>query len=78
MLASRTSPSPSGRSTSRRWTAWLRNSPGFDGVIDFDKVVRDPAAPTKLRAEYDSGDHIHMNDAGYQAMANSIPLQLVR
>jgi lysophospholipase L1-like esterase len=58
--------------------AWLRNSPGFDGVIDFDKVVRDPAAPSKLRAEYDAGDHIHMNDAGYQAMANSIPLQLVR
>ncbi|MEV6288193.1 SGNH/GDSL hydrolase family protein [Kribbella sp. NPDC051770] len=58
--------------------SWLRNSHTFDGVIDFDKVVRDPAAPTKLNAAFDSGDHIHMNDAGYQAMANSIPLQLVR
>jgi lysophospholipase L1-like esterase len=58
--------------------SWLRNSHEFDGVIDFDKVVRDPAAPTKLKAAYDAGDHIHLTDAGYQAMANSIPLQLVR
>ncbi|GAB3836626.1 SGNH/GDSL hydrolase family protein [Kribbella italica] len=58
--------------------SWLRNSHTFDGVIDFDRVLRDPAAPSKLNAAYDSGDHIHPNDAGYQAMANSIPLQLVR
>jgi lysophospholipase L1-like esterase len=58
--------------------AWLRSTHEFDGVIDFDKVVRDPAAPSKLKASYDAGDHIHLTDAGYQAMANSIPLQLVR
>ncbi|GAA1608121.1 SGNH/GDSL hydrolase family protein [Kribbella sancticallisti] len=57
---------------------WLRGQHEFDGVIDFDQAVRDPAAPEKLRAEYDGGDHIHFNDAGYQAMANAIPLQLVR
>lgn len=57
---------------------WLRNQHEFDGVIDFDKAVRDPSAPEKLLAAYDGGDHIHMNDVGYQAMADSIPLQLVR
>jgi lysophospholipase L1-like esterase len=57
---------------------WLRTQHEFDGVIDFDKAVRDPASPDKVLAAYDGGDHIHMNDAGYQAMANSIPLQLVR
>ncbi|GAA3553742.1 SGNH/GDSL hydrolase family protein [Kribbella ginsengisoli] len=57
---------------------WLRNQHEFDGVIDFDKAVRDPSAPEKLLAAYDGGDHIHLNDAGYQAMADSIPLQLVR
>jgi lysophospholipase L1-like esterase len=49
----------------------------FDGVVDFDQVLRDPAAPSKVKAEFDSGDHIHPNDAGAAAMANSIPLNLV-
>ncbi|NEA34116.1 SGNH/GDSL hydrolase family protein [Streptomyces sp. SID13031] len=57
---------------------WLRTQDEFDGIIDFDKAVRDPASPDKLLAAYDGGDHIHMSDAGYQAMANSIPLKLVR
>ena len=47
-------------------------------MIDFDQAVRDPQAPSKLRADFDGGDHIHLNDAGYQAMANAVPLQLVR
>jgi lysophospholipase L1-like esterase len=41
-------------------------------VIDFDKAVRDPADPLRMAAAYDSGDHLHPNDAGYRAMANSI------
>jgi lysophospholipase L1-like esterase len=49
----------------------------FDAVVDFDKVLRDPAAPSKLKAEYDSGDHIHPNDAGNKAMADAIPLGLL-
>jgi len=56
---------------------FLRHNHEFDGVIDFDAVLRDPAHPSKLKAEFDSGDHIHPNDAGNQAMANSIPLQFV-
>ncbi|MGH3759440.1 GDSL-type esterase/lipase family protein [Actinophytocola sp.] len=49
----------------------------FDAVADFDKVLRDPADPTKLKPEFDSGDHIHPNDAGSKAMAETIPLNLI-
>jgi lysophospholipase L1-like esterase len=45
-------------------------------VIDFDAAVRDPSHPTRILPAYDSGDHLHPNDAGYQAMANSIDLSL--
>ncbi len=55
---------------------WIRTSGWFDAVIDFEKVVRDPSAPTKLLPAYDSGDHLHPNDAGYAAMGNSIDLRL--
>lgn len=55
---------------------FIRNSGDFDAVIDFDKVMRDPAHPTQIRPEFDSGDHLHPNDAGYKAMANSIDLGL--
>lgn len=56
---------------------WIRSGGGFDAVIDFDKVVADPAHPRLIRAEYDSGDHLHPNDAGYEAMANSVDLELL-
>ena len=58
--------------------AWIRTSGEFDAVIDFDQVVRDPAHPTKLLPAFDSGDHLHPNDAGYKAMADSIDLRLFR
>ena len=57
---------------------WIRTSNTFDAVIDFDKLVRDPHQPTKMRAEYDSGDHVHPSAAGYKAMADSIPLGVLR
>ena len=53
---------------------WIRSSHAFDGVIDFDKAVRDPARPDRLRPAFDSGDHLHPGDAGYQAMAEAIDL----
>ncbi len=49
-------------------------SGAFDGVVDFDAVVRDPANPKHVRAEYDHGDHLHPNDAGYRAMADAVDL----
>ena len=58
--------------------AWIRSSNSYDAVIDFEAVVKDPAAPTQLLATLDSGDHLHPNDAGYQAMANAIDLPTVQ
>jgi len=57
---------------------WIRGSDEFDAVIDFDRAVRDPANPTRMLPTYDSGDHLHPNDLGMQAMANAIPLELFR
>ena len=56
--------------------AWIRGSSGYDAVIDFDAAVRDPANPRFMLAAYDSGDTLHPNSAGYQAMANAVPLTL--
>jgi lysophospholipase L1-like esterase len=55
---------------------WIRTSGAYDGVIDFDMVTRDPAATTRLLPAYDSGDHLHPNDAGYRAMGESVDLKL--
>ncbi len=55
---------------------FIRTSGTFDDVIDFDKVVRDPSHPTQLLPAYDSGDHLHPNDAGYKAMGGAIDLSL--
>jgi lysophospholipase L1-like esterase len=57
---------------------WIRTGGAFDGVIDFDQVIRDPARPTRMLLKYDSGDHLHPNDAGMAAMANAIPLDLFK
>lgn len=56
--------------------AWIRTSGEYDDVIDFDRVLRDPNSPSKILALYDSGDHGHPTDAGYQALANAIDLRL--
>ena len=55
---------------------FVRRSGAYDAVIDFDAVLRDPAQPTRLRPEYDSGDHVHPNDLGHRAMAEAIDLKL--
>lgn len=56
--------------------AWIRKTGEFDGVLDFDAAVRDPNRPTQLLPAYDSGDHLHVNDAGNVAQGNAIPLAL--
>jgi lysophospholipase L1-like esterase len=55
---------------------WIRTSGAFDAVIDFDALVRDPENPKRLRPEFDSGDHVHPNDRGNQAMADAIDLSI--
>ncbi|MFP8885066.1 SGNH/GDSL hydrolase family protein [Streptomyces mangrovi] len=57
---------------------WIRTSGEYDGVIDFDWALRDPADPERLLPRYDSGDHLHPSDAGAEAMANAVPLRLLR
>ncbi|GGP21085.1 SGNH/GDSL hydrolase family protein [Silvimonas iriomotensis] len=56
---------------------WIRTSQAFDGVIDFDAQLRDPANPLRLNAAYDSGDHLHPGDAGNQAMADAVDLNVL-
>lgn len=48
---------------------WIRESGAFDAIVDFDRLLRDPSRPSRLAPRYDSGDHLHPNDAGYRAMA---------
>lgn len=55
---------------------WIRTSGAFDAVVDFEKVMHDPANPDRLLPAYDSGDHLHPNDAGYKAMAAALDLSL--
>jgi len=56
---------------------WIRAAGHFDGVVDFDRIMADPAHPDRLRPDYDSGDHLHPSPAGYRAMADAIPLGLL-
>jgi lysophospholipase L1-like esterase len=55
---------------------WIRTSGAFDAVVDFDAATRDPNHPKRLRPEFDPGDHLHPNDAGYTAMAAAIDLSI--
>ncbi len=55
---------------------WIRTAHAADAVIDWDAALRDPAQPGRLNPVYDSGDHLHPNDAGYRAMAAAIDLNL--
>ncbi|GAA1772141.1 SGNH/GDSL hydrolase family protein [Streptomonospora arabica] len=57
---------------------WIRTSGEYDAVIDFAKAMRDPDDPLRLNPAYDSGDHLHPNDAGMAAMADAVPSGLLR
>jgi lysophospholipase L1-like esterase len=54
---------------------WIRTSGAFDTVIDFDRVIADPSR-SAIATSYDSGDHLHPNDAGYRAMGEAVDLKL--
>ncbi|MFC0135414.1 hypothetical protein CR105_14660 [Massilia eurypsychrophila] len=57
---------------------WIRTTTELDGVIDFDRALQNPSNPLALRPGYDSGDRLHPNNYGYQAMGNAISLELFR
>jgi lysophospholipase L1-like esterase len=67
---------PEGEAKRQMLNKWIRSSGAYDGVIDFDMITRDPAAPTKFLPAYDSGDHLHPGDAGYKAMGDAVDLAL--
>jgi lysophospholipase L1-like esterase len=70
--------SPAAEAIRQTVNKWIRTSGAFDGYIDFDLAMRSLTDPHALNPTYDSGDHIHPNDAGMQAMANAINLHLLR
>jgi lysophospholipase L1-like esterase len=69
---------PGGEAERQKINAWIRTSHAFDGVIDFDAVMRDPAKPDRMRADLQSGDWLHPNDAGYRVMGDAVDLGLFR
>jgi lysophospholipase L1-like esterase len=67
---------PEGEKARSALNEWIRTAKIFDGIIDFDLITRDPQHPTQLLQQYNSGDFVHPNDTGYQAMADAIDLSL--
>ncbi|MFP5229116.1 MAG: SGNH/GDSL hydrolase family protein [Acidobacteriota bacterium] len=61
-----------------QYNDWVRTSHVFDGVVDLHRAIADPKSPQTMLPAYDSGDHVHPNDAGYKAMADAIDLSLFR
>jgi lysophospholipase L1-like esterase len=57
---------------------WIRTSGAFDAVVDFEAATRDPANPKRFRPDFDPGDHLHPNDAGYKAMADAVDLGIFK
>jgi lysophospholipase L1-like esterase len=55
---------------------WIRTSGAFDAIIDFARVIADPNNSAGITAPYDSGDHLHPNDAGYRAMGEAVDLKV--
>lgn len=52
--------------------AFIRSAPYWDGIVDFERALADPADPLRMLPAYDSGDHLHPNDAGMQALADAV------
>ena len=71
-------PGPESEADRQQVNAWIRAPGHFDGVIDFDAALRDPARPDHLLAAYDSGDGLHPSLAGYQALAAAVPLEALQ
>lgn len=69
---------PQGERVRQAVNRWILDSGAFDGTIDFDKAMRDPARPSRLRADLRSGDWLHPNDAGYRVMGDTVPLAVLK
>jgi lysophospholipase L1-like esterase len=69
---------PEGETVRLAVNQWIRTSGAFDGVIDFEKAVRDPRHPARYLGADQSGDNLHPNDAGYRAMWAAIDLNFFK
>ncbi|MFC7386714.1 SGNH/GDSL hydrolase family protein [Sphaerisporangium rhizosphaerae] len=69
---------PEGQVVRRAVNDWIRTSGVFDAVVDYAHAVADPGQPDAIRPDLDSGDHLHPNDAGAQAMADAVDLAFLR
>lgn len=69
---------PTREESRQRVNAWIRESRVFDAIVDFDKVVADPEEPSRLNPKYNTGDFLHINVDGFQAMADAFPRSLFR
>jgi lysophospholipase L1-like esterase len=68
--------SESGETVREAVNQWIRSSGAFDAVVDFEAATRDPEHPKQFRPGFNNGDHLHPNDAGYEAMADAIDLSI--
>lgn len=71
-------PEPENEADRQELNQWIRGSGVFDAVADFDAALRDPEKADRMKAEYDSGDHLHPSAAGYRALADAVPLAALR
>ncbi|MEV8600077.1 SGNH/GDSL hydrolase family protein [Streptomyces griseoviridis] len=69
---------PARESVRQQVNAVIRAGKVFDEVVDFDRALRDPFDPRRLRPEYDSGDHLHPSDKGYARMASAFDLDSLK
>jgi lysophospholipase L1-like esterase len=69
---------PQPEATRQAVNEWIRGSGAYDNVVDADVVLRDPAQPTRLRADHASSDFIHPNDRGYRAIADAVDVSMLR
>ncbi|WP_241741303.1 SGNH/GDSL hydrolase family protein [Streptomyces sp. L2] len=65
---------PAAESARRAVNRYIRTSGAFDAVTDFDRVLRDPHDPERIRAAFDSGDHLHPDDRAMRALADAVHL----
>ena len=69
---------PEGERVRQAVNGWIRSSREFDGMVDFDLAIRDPAKPSRMRADLQSGDWLHPNDAGYRVMGDTVGLEALK
>jgi len=69
---------PAGAAKREAVNQWIRTGKAFDGFVDFDKTISDPAQPGLFQKVYDSGDNLHPNDAGHKAMGEAVDLSLFK